>query len=91
MNLQHSYEDYLEKRMLRRHDIAVAKLESVISHPQIVESFGLILAWAFREEDLHAEKIAELLNLNEEDLCALEGNYETLERIVEEERINQYI
>lgn len=79
------YDHYLDLRMSTAYKSALEKLKAYV-HPEIVKPFAELLGWACWEENEDAEKIAQNMNLNEDELAACIGDIEWLHDIVNDER-----
>ena len=72
---------YIKKRMHESKIECLAALSSIV-HPDYLRDFAEVLSYAFFEEDLGAERIAQKLDLNQLHFAAVldrESDYEYAE------------
>ena len=85
----------IEKEMQNYRERAVGKFQSMIPHPKFAVKVALSVVVGYRESIKESEEIIEDLDLDDMEICAIEGNFELFKDLYlkqrEEDAVDYYM
>lgn len=72
---------YIEKEMQEYRQRALDKFSSIVPHPDFTVRVAVSICYGYRDSIAESEDIIKKLDLDDMEICAIEGNFDTFKEL----------